>query len=115
MALAVSQSIEFVEGKAYDAPAGWHWATRAEVEAVPGWSRQYGAYNYRGLGGWTEYVWEGVERRGFRFRLDSGGRAVDVTACIHAGGYEGTVVRGATHRHMPQGYAEFAGIVCIQD
>jgi hypothetical protein len=27
VALAVSHSNELVEGKAYDAPAGWHWAT----------------------------------------------------------------------------------------
>jgi hypothetical protein len=40
VALAVSQSNEYVEGKVYDAPAGWHWATAAEVEALPGWERK---------------------------------------------------------------------------
>ena len=103
----VSLSSKFDEGKVYDAPEGWHWATRAEVEAAPGWERKEGARYYCRQGGWKNFTWEGVEREGFRFRLDSGGRAVDTTACIHAGGYEGQV-----HRSTHQG---FAGIVCMPD
>ena len=44
--LAVSQSSKLdLEGKAYDAPVGWHWATRAEVEAVLGWDRKPETHN----------------------------------------------------------------------
>jgi hypothetical protein len=111
VALAVSQSNEYVEGKAYDAPAGWHWATRAEVEAVPGWRR----CPHHNLGGWTDYVWEGVDRKGFRFRPDSGGWAVDTTACIHVGCSEGQVQMSTQPGATPVGYTEFAGVVCVQD
>lgn len=110
LALAVSRSNTFVEGKAYDAPAGWHWATRAEVEAVPGWSMKSGTVNYKQQGGWKEYVWEGVERMGFRFRSDSGGPAVGTMGYLHAGSYEGCV-----HVHPLSPPPEFAGIVCVRD
>jgi hypothetical protein len=45
VALAVSLSNVLDRGKAYDAPAGWHWATRAEVEAVLGWDRKPETHN----------------------------------------------------------------------
>jgi hypothetical protein len=108
VALAVSQSNRIVEGKVYDAPAGWHWATVAEVEAVPGWSTK-GTVNYRSKGGWTDYTCEGLERVAFRFRLDSGGPAVDMTDFLHAGSLEGYV-------HVNQDRPNvFAGIVCVRD
>ena len=53
VALAVSQSDTYVEGKAYDAPAGWHWATAGEVKAVPGWGIKFGTHNYYDRGGWN--------------------------------------------------------------
>jgi hypothetical protein len=71
VALAVSQSNRRVPGKAYDAPAGWHWATAAEVKAVPGWSRQNGVFNYHSQGGWEGYRWEGVARYLFLFRKEA--------------------------------------------
>jgi hypothetical protein len=50
VALAVSQSNRVVLGKVYDAPLGWHWATRVEVEAVPGWREKGGTYSYYAQG-----------------------------------------------------------------
>ena len=46
VALAVSLSNKYVEGKVYNAPVGWHWATAAEVAAVPGWEPKSGTRNY---------------------------------------------------------------------
>ena len=43
---AVSLSNKYVEGKVYNAPVGWHWATAAEVAAVPGWEPKSGTRNY---------------------------------------------------------------------
>jgi hypothetical protein len=78
------------------------------VEAVPGWSTK-GTVNYRSKGGWTDYTWEGLERVAFRFRLDSGGPAVDMTDFLHAGSLEGYV-------HVNQDRPNvFAGIVCVRD
>jgi hypothetical protein len=98
VALAVSRSNVVVVGKAYDAPAGWHWATAAEVAAVPGWERKPGTYNYRDQGGWQGYTWEGLERSSFTFR--EGYRAIRVGMC------EGMTAQISGH---------FAGIVCMPD
>jgi hypothetical protein len=106
VALAVSQSNVLDEGKVYDAPAGWHWATRAEVEAVPGWARKPGTVNYCGLGGWNGYKWEGVYRVHFAFRLAQAPTA-DLARSVHAGFYEGVVSADGPRN-------SFAGIVCIK-
>ena len=36
VALAVSKTGEMEVGKVYEAPAGWHWGSRAEVAAIMG-------------------------------------------------------------------------------
>ena len=51
VALAVSQSNVLVPDKAYDEPEGWHWATQAEVEALPGWPLRPRTRNYFDQGG----------------------------------------------------------------
>jgi hypothetical protein len=109
MALAVSQSNMVVEGKVYDAPAGWHWAMVVEVEAVPGWSMKSGNAHYYTMGGWTEYNWEGQTRVDFRCRLDSGGPAVDMTNSLTASSVEGYVHRSRDRANF------FTGIVCVRD
>jgi hypothetical protein len=121
VALAVSQSNELVPGKVYDAPVGWHWATRAEVKAVPGWRDSedraylpvYGArraYNYGDQGGWDlRCIWEGVERCLFFFR-EEGGSTAGATHVIHAGNCEGKISKRSDMLSET-----FAGIVCIQD
>jgi hypothetical protein len=111
VALAVSQSNELVPGKVYDAPEGWHWATRAEVEAVPGW-RETADYNYYNQGGWERYRWEGVERCIFFFR-EEGGSTAGATHVIHAGNWEGEI--SLISEHIAYMFEAFAGIVCIQD
>jgi hypothetical protein len=108
VALAVSQSNAYVEGKVYDAPAGWHWATRAEVEAVPGWFRKYGNINYHDQGGWDGYRWEGVRRVRFAVCLAEAPTA-DTSRHVNAGQVEGVVTAGNLFQDC------FAGIVCIQD
>ena len=106
VALAVSLSNELDGGKVYDAPAGWHWATAAEiamtwvsVEAVPGWEekKRQGRLtrNYCVRGGWTGHRWEGVqcsEGVRFAFRLAEAPTA-DLTRCVHADIREGTVTK----------------------
>ena len=107
VALAVSQSSTYVEGKAYDAPEGWHWATRAEVKAVPGWEPKVTwAYNYFNQGGWDGYDWQGVHRARFAFRLAQAPTA-DTSCSVNAGLCEGEV--GAVDPRV-----SFAGIVCIK-
>jgi hypothetical protein len=117
VALAVSQSKGLVEGKAYDAPAGWHWVTAAEVEAVPGWTNmKCKPYNYATQGGWAGCTWEGVERCVFFFRAE-GGPTAGRTHVIHVQDYEGTINEYAMF-HSSWGIAcckAFAGIVCVQD
>jgi hypothetical protein len=111
VALAVSRSNTLVEGKAYDAPAGWHWATPAEVEAVPGWSikaRTPSLCNYHGQGGWNGYNWQGVHRARFALRLAQAPTA-DRTRFVSVVGLEGLVSVGSPFDDR------FAGIVCIQD
>jgi hypothetical protein len=104
VALAVSQSNVVVAGKVYDAPEGWHWATQAEVEAVPGWGAKPGSYNYYNQGGWQSYVWKGVRRDHFLFR--EGG-----SAAILVGLWEGMI----PNKSASGGGNKFAGIVCMPD
>jgi hypothetical protein len=108
VALAVSQSNAYVEGKVYDAPAGWHWATWAEVKAVPGWFSKYGNINYHDQGGWNGYRWEGVRRVRFAVRLAEAPTA-DRAHYVDVGEWEGVVKAGSLFDDR------FAGIVCIQD
>jgi hypothetical protein len=114
VALAVSQSNKLVEGKAYDAPAGWHWATRAEVEVVPGWKGTDGSYTYFDQGGWNCYNWQGVKRARFAFRLAQA-PTVDLSCNVHAGLLEGMVSAGSLFEDFSKGGSPFAGIVCMQD
>ena len=109
VALAVSQSNNYVAGKVYDAPAGWHWATAAEIKAVPGWERKAGLCNYYGKGGWNGYCWEGVHRRRFAF-LHSHANRVSA-AFLSVSEQEGVVTFGSSGTWSQY----FAGIVCIQD
>jgi hypothetical protein len=103
---------QLVEGKAYDAPAGWHWATAAEVEAVPGWDLKDMTLYYHGQGGWAGYLWEGVLRVHFAFRRSkmnlAGAPTADVTRAVDAGAAEGRVRAQVPRQH-------FAGIVYVQD
>jgi hypothetical protein len=108
VALAVSQSNVLVEGKVYDAPAGWHWATAAEVEAVPGWAKKAWTRNYWNHGGWDNCDWEGVARARFAVR-QAGAPTADLSRFVSAGGHEGVVTAGNLLGNV------FAGIVCIKD
>jgi hypothetical protein len=119
VALAVSQSNEYVAGKVYDAPAGWHWATAAEVEAVPGWEPKSGTRTYLNQGGWVGFEWQGVHRLRFAFRLAQAPTA-DTSRSVHVAAYEGMVTAGSPRdrtRFTRDALLDnvFAGVVCIQD
>jgi hypothetical protein len=107
VALAVSQSSTYVGGKVYDVPAGWHWATAAEVKAVPGW-QVGGTCNYFNQGGWDGFEWQGVHRVRFAVRLAHAPTA-DQSRFVTAGEREGVVTAGTLFEDC------CAGIVCIQD
>jgi hypothetical protein len=108
VALAVSQSNAYVEGKVYDAPAGWHWATAAEVEAVPGWKRKNGSSTYMCKGGWNGHYWKGVRRARFAFRQAQAPTTL-LSHYVYVAEMEGVVSEGSLLGDR------FAGIVCIQD
>lgn len=71
--LAVSKSGVYNKANTYEMLPGYHWATFAELEArLTAWkedngSRDLGDYNYHGLGGWSKYEFDGVQRRDFIF------------------------------------------------
>ena len=118
VALAVSQSNELDEGKVYDAPEGWHWATAAEVKAVPGWGPKPGAPEYYvDQGGWDGYTWKGVRRITFLFRRASGDPAADTTRYLHAATDEGTVDDHSRTDNCADDWLNpvFARIVCMPD
>jgi hypothetical protein len=85
--LAVSPSNALVEGMVSDALEGWHWATRAEVEAVLGWGTMPETRNYFNQGGWGVYRWEGVPRVTFLFQRTSGDPAANTTCYNHTRGH----------------------------
>ena len=97
-----------------EAPAGWHWGSRAEVVAIIGerGRRQPLKGYYWGQGGWDGhmYTWGGVERLIFVF-----------SDTLEAGGYvaysewEGRIqdYGAAYRRFLPTKF--FAGIVCVAD
>ena len=65
VALAVSKTDKMEAGKVYEAPAGWHWGSRAEVAAIMGGGAQERVlveHYYFGHGGWDLCAWRGVDR-----------------------------------------------------
>ena len=100
-------------GKVYEAPAGWHWGSRAEVAAIMGGGRrerQPQKIYYYGQGKWDEYTcWGGVTRYNFVFSdsLTAGGY-------LHAGCVEGQIreLAGGDPAVALTKYF-FAGIVCV--
>ena len=58
-------------GKVYDAPEGYHWGSRVEVEKLFGggdFACPPARYYYRDQGGWDKISWQGVRRSCFVFR-----------------------------------------------
>eukprot|EP01051_Picozoa_sp_SAG22_P002081 SAG22_NODE_88_length_21409_cov_11.207180_18_plen_202_part_00 len=115
VALAVSKSDKLEVGKVYGAPAGWHWASRAEVEAIMGGGtemREPAMLYYENQGGWSGFKWGGVMRSTFVFK-DS----LEVGGCILAGGEEGLVNTSFSAATLAQAMPNqlFAGIVCVRD
>eukprot|EP01051_Picozoa_sp_SAG22_P002080 SAG22_NODE_88_length_21409_cov_11.207180_17_plen_177_part_00 len=111
VALAVSKSNKLEVGKVYGAPAGWHWASRAEVEAIMGGgtaARNPKKKYYYDQGGWKKFTWGRVDRTFFVFR-DS----LVVGGCITANGKEGQVGGRVPPRDCTTD--AFAGIVCVKD
>ena len=72
VALAVSKTGKLEIGKVYEAPAGWHWGSKAEVAAIIGGQpedvrHQPEKFCYYNEGGWKGQIWGGVERICFVF------------------------------------------------
>merc|ERR1740130_1386936 len=114
IALAVSQSDTMELGKVYDAPEGWHWGTRAEVEKLLGGGETVcppARYYYRDQGGWKNIMWEGVRRSCFVFS-----DTLEVGGYLRSAGKQGEICPG-TAEDIEEVLVEkfFAGIVCVQD
>ena len=71
VALAVSKTGKLEAGKVYDAPAGWHWGSKAEVAAIMGGGEEDiwrpPLRYYHAQGGWNGCTWGGVRRIFFVF------------------------------------------------
>ena len=115
VALAVSRTGKLEAGKVYahDAPAGWHWGSKAEVAAIMGGgeeARRPEKPHYWDQGGWDDFTWGGVEWLRFVFS-DS----LQVGGYLVAGHGEGRIGDGYTGAQLaallPSKW--FAGIVCV--
>ena len=110
VALAVSKAGKLEAGKVYEAPAGFHWGSRAEAAAIMGGGkepRQPMKTHCRGQGGWGGYTWGGVARDFFVFS-DS----LQVGGYLHAGNGEGYIQEsGAASLARILPTKLFAGIV----
>ena len=114
IALAVSKEDKIDPAKTYNAPQGWHWASRVEVEKLLGGGTEVcppARYYYRDQGGWDKITWQGVRRSCFVFQ--------DTLA---SGGYLRSADRqGVIDTTSPEDMKEilmerfFAGIVCVED
>ena len=66
VALAVSKAGKLEVGKVYEAPAGWHWGSTAEVAAIMWHGGEQVRVSapekdyYYDQGGWEGYTWGGV-------------------------------------------------------
>ena len=121
VALAVAESVDGEEckldvGKVYDAPAGWHWGSAAEVVAIMGGgedARQPEKDYYYNQGGWGGCTYAGVRRTNFVFSdsLQNG-------ACLNADWEEGLInIEGWVNEDLVEHLQgrDFAGIVCVAD
>jgi hypothetical protein len=122
LALAVSKTGRLELGKAYDAPPGYHWASKAEVVGLLGAQKLPQAHGRHGRilspdrvyycnqGGWSGYNFKGVHRGFFLFcdSLSAGG----YISSAHSEGVWTTIASPHDLRDdLPKG--GFAGIVCI--
>ena len=121
VALAVSKTGKMEIERVYDAPAGWHWGSRAEVAAIMG-SLGFGLRDdarhepekmyYNGQGGWERLTWGGVKRNRFVFSDSLQGGSI-----IHACDLEGELCNDLTGAKLAEELPVrwFAGIVCVAD
>ena len=114
VALAVSKTGKFEAGKAYPAPAGWHWASRAEAENILCRPCHLAKHNpklyYSGQGCWDDCTWGGVERRSFLYKNSS-----VVGGSIAARHHEGQLDTCSVAAVELLADKLFAGIVCVAD
>ncbi|GMV39945.1 MAG: hypothetical protein AMXMBFR64_16610 [Myxococcales bacterium] len=92
--------------KVYACPAGYHWASTAEVNAAftaanPDESPNYAYYNQCG---WSGYYWQGIQRYYFRFSDSK-----TTNRYKHAGNWD--PYADSTSATL----TEFAGIICMKD
>jgi hypothetical protein len=98
---AVSKSTTWTPGKTYTCPAGYTWASTADIDQEFSASNSVDQYVYHGQCGWSAYTFKGVTR--YFFRLSDS----HITGrYMHAGHYD--LYRGDVDVNP----AYFAGIVC---
>ena len=117
IALAVSKTGKMEAGTVYEAPGGWHWGSRAEVEAIVGggmMGREPAKQYYRDQGGWRGYTWGGVWRCYFLF---SDTLQVRLGGCLTPCSREGHIYTDYSAPWLAQMLPthHFAGIVCVAD
>eukprot|EP01052_Picozoa_sp_SAG31_P013065 SAG31_NODE_778_length_12161_cov_101.601807_4_plen_288_part_00 len=135
LALAVAKHNVLEPDKKYEAPPGWHWASKQETTQImrgcvarPGKRDVWGGHTfypyYKDFGGWDGIHWGGHERTAFIF---SDSRVNG--AFLHAAHQEGRIdtskrtgavlvseLSTCTHVTDSAGHTiSFAGIVCIRD
>ena len=115
IALAVSKTGKMEAGTVYEAPGGWHWGSRAEVEAIVGggmMGREPAKQYYRDQGGWRGYTWGGVWRCYFLFS-----DTLQVGGCLTPCSREGHIYTDYSAPWLAQMLPthHFAGIVCVAD
>ena len=110
---AVSRQNIWNPAFAYTCPTGFHWATRAEADAMlaitsdPSTPPAYRRYNSQC--GWTGSTWHGRNRRYFRFADSNAASGTPKNGALdanHGDPRKPTTVSGT---------GNFAGIVCIDD
>jgi len=101
---AVSESTTWEPGRVYDCPLGHHWASTEEGLSLFGVGVSDGLPAYFGACGWDGFVWDGGDRRMFRFS-DS-----------HVTGSAKPVGDDDNERIIVDNHdvVRFAGIVCVR-
>lgn len=108
---AVSRQNIWKPDFAYQCPTGYHWATKAEADAILNVTADTTSpipyYKYNGQCGWTGSTWHGRNRRYFRFADSHPTTGLSKNATADANHGEPRISATVT------GAANFAGIVCI--
>ncbi|NRB39945.1 MAG: hypothetical protein HRU20_16000 [Pseudomonadales bacterium] len=110
---AISQSTTWNSNDTYEIPAGYHWATLAEMHALLPTGNDASTNKtsaYFNQCGWDRYTWEGQLRYYFVF---SDSATTDIG--IHTGNHDDVVQEQTNIIEALETTERFAGLVLIQD